>query len=100
MILGPGHPSPLGPAKRYIDKAVSIRLLPDVPRERIEFIRNSCIAGTELALMSREARAKAEEIAKSITCLELTAEPNYMAEYMAALFLPHTDLSRFPSFLR
>jgi hypothetical protein len=37
------------------------------------------------------------EIASSITCLELTTESAYFDEYTAALFLPHTDLSQFPS---
>ena len=40
---------------------------------------------------------RAREIAASITCLELTVEPRYFEEYTAALFLPHTDLTLFPS---
>ena len=37
------------------------------------------------------------ELADRITYLELNVVPSYMEEYTAALFLPHTDLSRFPS---
>ena len=40
---------------------------------------------------------KAEEIASKMAYLELSVEPGYMDEYMAALFFPHTDLKRFPS---
>lgn len=80
-----------------IEQAVRIGLLPDIPRERIEFIGNSSLAGARTALLSGAAWRRAQEIASSITCLELTVEPRYFDEYTAALFLPHTDLSLFPS---
>ena len=80
-----------------IEQAVRIGLLPDIPRERIRFIGNSSLAGARAALLSSVAWRRAQEIASSITCLELTVEPRYFEEYTAALFLPHTDLSLFPS---
>ena len=80
-----------------IEQAVRIGLLPDIPRERIKFIGNSSLAGARTALLSRDAWRRAQQIASSITCLELTIEPHYFDEYTAALFLPHTDLSLFPS---
>jgi len=80
-----------------IEQAVRIGLLPDIPRERIQFIGNSSLAGAGAALLSRDAWKRAQQIASSITCLELTVEPHYFDEYTAALFLPHTDLSLFPS---
>ena len=80
-----------------IEQAVRIGLLPDIPRERIQFIGNSSLAGARAALLSRVTWQRAQEIASSITCMELTVEPRYFEEYTAALFLPHTDLSQFPS---
>ncbi len=80
-----------------IEQAVRIGLLPDIPRERIQFIGNSSLSGARAALLSRDDWQRAQEIASSITCLELTIEPRYFDEYTAALFLPHTDLSLFPS---
>lgn len=80
-----------------IEQAVRIGLLPDISHERIHFIGNSSLAGARTALLSRQAWQHAGEIASSITCLELTTEPRYFEEYTAALFLPHTDLSLFPS---
>ncbi len=80
-----------------IEQAVRIGLLPEIPRKRIQYIGNSSLAGARTALLSRFAWRRAREIASSITCLELTVEPRYFEEYMAALFLPHTDLSLFPS---
>jgi len=48
-------------------------------------------------LFSGAARRRALEVAASVITLELTVEPRYFDEYTAALFLPHTDLSLFPS---
>lgn len=80
-----------------IEQAVAIGLLPDIPRERIRFIGNSSLAGARLALFSSQARRRALEVARGVTAVELTVEPRYFDEYTAALFLPHTDHSLFPS---
>jgi uncharacterized 2Fe-2S/4Fe-4S cluster protein (DUF4445 family) len=83
----------------YIDveKAVSIGLLPDLERSRFVFVGNSSLSGSRCVLLSSKALAAAEVIARKITYFELSVEPGYMDEYMAALFFPHTDLSQFPS---
>lgn len=80
-----------------IDKAVFIGLLPDIPRERIRFIGNSSLAGARLALLSTEAFRKADMIAKQMTYFELSVHPEFMKEFVAALFLPHTQMELFPS---
>jgi len=80
-----------------VEEAVTIGLLPDVPRERIAFAGNTSLAGAYLALTSRDARTRLAEIGRKMTYLELSTEPGFMDEFMAALFLPHTDLDRFPS---
>jgi len=80
-----------------IDKAVFIGLLPDIPRERIRFIGNSSLAGARIALLSTEGFRKAENIAKQMTYFELSIHPEFMSEFIAALFLPHTQMELFPS---
>ena len=80
-----------------VDNAVRIGLLPDLERKRFIFVGNSSLAGARQILLSHEAMKKASEIAGKITYFELSVEPQYMDEYMAALFFPHTDLSKFPS---
>ena len=80
-----------------VDNAISIGLLPDLERSKFVFVGNSSLAGARQALLSYEAMKQANEIAKKITYFELSVEPGYMDEYMAALFFPHTDLSKFPS---
>ncbi|MCJ7646567.1 ASKHA domain-containing protein [bacterium] len=80
-----------------VEKAISIGLLPDIERSKIEFIGNSSIDGATKALLSIEDLEKAQQIATSITTFELTREPSYYDIYTSALFLPHTDMSLFPS---
>jgi uncharacterized 2Fe-2S/4Fe-4S cluster protein (DUF4445 family) len=53
------------------------------------------LAGARQVLLSDEALKKADGIARKMTYFELSADPGYMDEYMAALFFPHTDLSKF-----
>jgi uncharacterized 2Fe-2S/4Fe-4S cluster protein (DUF4445 family) len=83
----------------YIDigYAINIGLLPDLDKSRFIFVGNSSLAGSRQVLLSSEAMKKANEIAKKMTYFELSVDPGYMDEYMAALFFPHTDLNRFPS---
>ncbi|MBN2452879.1 MAG: DUF4445 domain-containing protein [Candidatus Omnitrophica bacterium] len=80
-----------------IENSVFIGLLPDIERSVYEFVGNSSLAGARMALMSHEAFDKAVEIHKGITYLDIGAEPDYMDEYIASLFFPHTDIGRFPS---
>ncbi|MBU0549244.1 MAG: DUF4445 domain-containing protein [Candidatus Omnitrophica bacterium] len=83
----------------YLDmeNAVSIGLLPDIERKKFIFVGNSSLAGAREVLLSYEAMKSITEIAKKVTYLELSIESRYMDEYMAAMFFPHTDKSRFPN---
>jgi len=81
-----------------IEKAVSIGLLPDIPRERIEFVGNSSLMGARMALLSFHVFEKAVGISQSITNIELSKFALFADEYMASLYLPHIDRERlFPS---
>jgi len=80
-----------------VRQAVTIGMLPDVPIEKIQFVGNTSIAGAKTVLLSRKALDTAEKIAKSMTYFDLMSHPGYMDEFIKAGFLPHTDLSLFPS---
>ncbi|TKJ42100.1 ferredoxin [candidate division LCP-89 bacterium B3_LCP] len=82
-----------------IENAIRIGMLPDLPRDRFEYIGNGSLRGAGLALLSRKMWGELHQIAKMITYFELSTWPGYMDEYMAALFLPHTDAALFPSVL-
>jgi uncharacterized 2Fe-2S/4Fe-4S cluster protein (DUF4445 family) len=80
-----------------IPKAIAIGLLPDIPREKIKFIGNSSLTGARMALLSENAFEKCINISRSMTNIELSNYQPFMGEYIAALFLPHTDRKLFPS---
>jgi len=80
-----------------IQQAVTIGMLPDVPLEKIQFVGNTSITGAKTVLLSRKALEAAEKIAESMTYFDLMSHPTYMEEFIRARFLPHTDLSLFPT---
>jgi len=80
-----------------VQQAVTVGMLPDVPVEKIQFVGNTSIAGAKTVLMSRKALETAEKIANSMTYFDLMSHSGYMDEFVRASFLPHTDLSLFPS---
>jgi len=80
-----------------VEKAVQIGLLPDMPWERFHFLGNTAVRGAYYALLGREARESIRDIAARMTYLELSADNSFYDAFTSALFLPHTDLSRFPS---
>jgi len=83
-----------------VDRAIILGMLPDVPKEKFSFLGNTSIAGAYLCLLSGEMRKEAEEIASKMTYMELSVSRNFMDEYMSALFLPHTDMSQFPTVMK
>jgi uncharacterized 2Fe-2S/4Fe-4S cluster protein (DUF4445 family) len=80
-----------------VEKAVQLGLLPDMPWDRFQFLGNTAVLGAYMALLSREARAQIKAIAEKMTYLELSADNQFYDAFTSALFLPHTDLSRFPT---
>ncbi len=80
-----------------IEKAVLIGLLPDLPLDRFRFVGNSSLKGARRTLLCGNYLNKALEISRAMTYLELSVYPGYMDEYMAAMFLPHTNMSDFPN---
>jgi uncharacterized 2Fe-2S/4Fe-4S cluster protein (DUF4445 family) len=84
----------------YLDvrKAIRIGLLPDLPIERFQFIGNGSLQGAKMALLSRQALEVIEgKIAPNMTHFELSTDPQFMNEFTGALFLPHTNIEKFPS---
>jgi uncharacterized 2Fe-2S/4Fe-4S cluster protein (DUF4445 family) len=79
------------------DNAVTIGLLPDVPRERIEFVGNTSLQGAIMAAERAENYWKARDIADKMTYFELSTHADFMDQFVSACFLPHTDAEEFPS---
>ena len=80
-----------------IPKAIAIGLIPDIDIKHIQFIGNSSLTGARLALTSIAAFENSLKIARRMTNVELSNYTPFMNEFIAALFLPHTDAKLFPS---
>ncbi len=80
-----------------VEKAIEIGLLPDLAWDKFQFLGNTAVRGAYLALLDHQARAQVKEIAARMTYIELSADNKFYDAFMSAMFLPHTDLSRFPS---
>ncbi|HEY5652050.1 MAG TPA: ASKHA domain-containing protein, partial [Acidimicrobiia bacterium] len=80
-----------------VEKAIDIGLLPDMPWDRFHFLGNTSVKGAYRALIDSAARDEVAEIASAMTYIELSADNSFYEAFTSALFLPHTDLSRFPS---
>ncbi|MBM3144624.1 MAG: DUF4445 domain-containing protein [Chloroflexi bacterium] len=80
-----------------VEKAVQIGLLPDMPWERFQFLGNTSVRGAYMALIDHNLRRRITEIAARMTYIELSANNTFYDAFMSALFLPHTDMKRFPS---
>ena len=80
-----------------IKNAIRIGMLPDIEVEKYKYIGNSSLAGAYAMVLSDAACRKVHEIASNMTYLELSTYPGYMDYFVAACFIPHTDLSLFPT---
>jgi uncharacterized 2Fe-2S/4Fe-4S cluster protein (DUF4445 family) len=82
----------------YVDleKAMTIGLLPEMDPEKVIFIGNGSLMGAKMSSLTNRIRRDVVEVTKKMTNFELSDTSSYMDNYIAALFLPHTDLNKFP----
>jgi uncharacterized 2Fe-2S/4Fe-4S cluster protein (DUF4445 family) len=83
---------------RYIDleKAMTLGLLPETDPDKITYIGNGSLMGARMSSLSNHIRRDVVEVTRKMTNFELSETGSYMDHYVAALFLPHTDLNLFP----
>jgi len=80
-----------------IKKSITIGLLPDLPLDRFIFIGNGSLLGARLTSFSTDLLDDARRVAQMMTNFELSENVDFMNNYVAALFLPHTDAKEFPT---
>jgi len=79
-----------------LEKAITIGLLPEIDPEKIIYVGNGSLMGCKMSSLSNHIRRDVADVIKRMTNFELSETPSYMNHYMAALFLPHTDMKLFP----
>jgi uncharacterized 2Fe-2S/4Fe-4S cluster protein (DUF4445 family) len=82
----------------YVDleKAMVIGLLPELDSDKVTFIGNGSLMGARMSSLTNRIRKDVVEVTKKMTNFELSDTASYMDNYIAALFLPHTDINQFP----
>ncbi len=82
----------------YVDleKAMVIGLLPEFDPDNITYIGNGSLMGAKMSALSNHIRQHVADVTKKMTNFELSETPSFMDHYIAALFLPHTDMEKFP----
>ncbi|MGB5985560.1 MAG: ASKHA domain-containing protein, partial [Desulfobacterales bacterium] len=75
----------------HVDRALALvaGLLPDVPLEAVESVGNAAGDGCRMALLDRKKREEADWVARNVTYLELSLEPDFQDELLDALAFPH-----------
>ena len=83
----------------YIDleQAICIGLLPDIDRDKFYYLGNASMLGCQISLTDHRRFRERMEVSSLLTNIELSENPQFMTHYMASLFLPHTDMSLFPT---
>jgi uncharacterized 2Fe-2S/4Fe-4S cluster protein (DUF4445 family) len=71
-----------------IESAVRIRLLPELPVERIRYVGNGAALGAEMALLSEGERNRAIGLARSIEHVSLAARPDFQDVFIEAICFP------------
>jgi len=78
-------------------QAITLGMLPDLPLKRFQPAGNTSLAGAEMLLLDHTLWARAQDICRRITYLELNVNQDFMIRFSGSRFIPHTDPSRFPS---
>jgi uncharacterized 2Fe-2S/4Fe-4S cluster protein (DUF4445 family) len=82
----------------YVDleKAMVIGLLPEIDAGKVVYVGNASLLGARMSALTNSIREEVVGVTNMMTNFELSETPSYMDNYVAALFLPHTDVDRFP----
>ncbi len=83
-----------------LERAITIGLLPEIEPQKFMFVGNGALLGSRLVSFSREMMKDARRVANMMTNIELANNMKFMDEYVAALFLPHTDTDAFPGVMK
>ncbi|MBW8040772.1 MAG: DUF4445 domain-containing protein [Planctomycetes bacterium] len=59
------------------ESALRLKMLPDVPAERIHFVGNAASSGAQMILLSRQCRENAKELARKIEYVEIAHQPDF-----------------------
>ncbi|GAB4346329.1 MAG: ASKHA domain-containing protein [Desulfobulbaceae bacterium] len=82
-----------------LDSAMTVGLLPEIDPSKCVYVGNGSLMGCRMSEMSNHIRRDVVKTLQMMTSFELSEVPSYKDQYVASLFLPHTDAGLFPATL-
>lgn len=79
-----------------LDSAMSVGLLPEVDPDKILYVGNGSLMGAWMSELSNHIRQDVVQVVRKMTSFELSEIASFKDQYVASIFLPHTDISLFP----
>lgn len=75
----------------YIDPryAMILGLIPDCDLSQVAAVGNAAGDGARIALLNRHQRQQAQELARWVTYIETAIDPDFQAEFVGAIHIPH-----------
>ena len=80
-----------------LESAITIGIFPDLPRENYHVLSNTSLDGAGILLLDRSRLREVRELSENIYCVQFASIPDFLVRMQAAKFIPHTDMSRYPS---
>ena len=80
-----------------LDAAMTVGLLPEIDPAKAIYVGNGALMGSRMSELSNHIRKDVVEVVGKMTSFELSEVNSFKDQYIAALFLPHTDLGLFPT---
>ena len=79
-----------------LDSAMTVGLLPEVEPDKFLYVGNGSLMGCRMSELSNHIRRDVVKTMQKMTGFELSEVPSYKDQYVASLFLPHTNAGLFP----
>lgn len=80
-----------------LESAITIGIFPDLPRENYRVLANTSLDGAGILLLDRSRLQEVKALSENIYCVQFASIPDFLVRMQAAKFIPHTDMSRYPS---
>ena len=83
-----------------LESAITIGIFPDLPRSAFHCLGNSSLAGARTLLLDRSRMKDIRMFQETIYYVQFASIPDFLIRMQASKFIPHTDLSQYPSVVR
>ena len=85
------------PAHSDLESAIIVGIFPDIPRQKYSVIKNTSLDGARILLLDRSRLQELRDLTDNMYCVQFASIPDFLVRMQAAKFIPHTDISRYPS---